>query len=590
MPRLRPYYEVPATEWACLPSSSGRSARKGCTDPREPIRQWLLRELVDSYKLPAEWLGTRILALDARTNTDCPAGFLGLVVNTISGDPFLWVSIEAPGKGDLAEARLRHILESDAYARMGLTTDSQPSTTRCLRRRSDTNKCEYVVDIECYSSFQSLGTCEPYTATSGKPSAKERSLEPLSQRVENVLFEAHSHIRDIDGMHPDEALDELCKVLYVKMYDEEMTPDRNPYRIQKWIYGSTEEMAASVRRLYDDANQYDVRVCSLKLPGYDRSRGVFSTPIRLSSPALAKVAETLQDYSLTRSGIDVKGRAFQKVLGPATRAGMGQYFTPHAIIDFMVQVASPDITELILDPFSGSAHFLTRSLRVVLDKNPKADSKLRNEFAFHKLHGIEKSDRMVRVAMTDMRLHGDGHSNIRCTDALVDFANFPDLRPESFDLILTNPPFGSLLGQEAIAALGTFKLADGRKSVPLEVLGLERCIQFLRPGGRLGIVLPDGVLVNRNARYVREWLESQAKLRAIVSLPIEAFSPYGANIKTSIVFVRKWKKGEAGNSDYKVQLARIDNIGYDAAGRPREGAELELVAQDIRNFLEQEGW
>ena len=78
---------------------------------------------------------------------------------------------------------------------------------------------------------------------------------------------------------------------------------------------------------------------------------------------------------------------------------------------------------------------------------------------------------MVRVAMTDMRLHGDGHSNVRCTDSLLDFSNYPDIHPESFDLVLTNPPFGSLLGPEALARLGRFEFAQGRRNVPLELLG-----------------------------------------------------------------------------------------------------------------------
>jgi type I restriction enzyme M protein len=187
-------------------------------------------------------------------------------------------------------------------------------------------------------------------------------------------------------------------------------------------------------------------------------------------------------------------------------------------------------------------------------------------------------------------LHGDGHSNIRCTDALLPFENYPDIRPESFDLVLTNPPFGSLLGSEALNQLDRFQLAEGRKSVPLEVLGLERCIQFLRPGGKLGIVLPDGTLANRNSKYVREWLEQKAKIRAIVSLPIETFMPFGASIKTSLVFVRKWLRGESRDDKYQTFLGRIDNVGYDASGRARENAEFDSVAKALKDFLEQEGW
>jgi type I restriction enzyme M protein len=405
-----------------------------------------------------------------------------------------------------------------------------------------------------------------------------------------VFFEMHSHIRDIDGLHADEALDEVCKILYAKLYDEEAASPTGRPRAHRWLYGLQEEFAATIRSLYDQANEYDTRVFGLKIPGYQRSRGVFNTPIRLSSPALTKAVESLQDYSLTDSSTDVKGRAFQKVLGPTIRAGMGQYFTPDPITRFAVEVVSPTANDLILDPFCGSAHFLTRCLEFVRRATPRVPQKVLQEFAFGKLHGVEKSDRMVRVAMTDMRLQGDGHSNIRCTDALLSFQNYPDLIPESFDIVLTNPPFGSLLGTEALSQLGDFDLARGRKTVPLEILGLERCIQFLRPGGRLAIVVPDGVLANRNSRYVREWLQSQTKLRAIVSLPIETFSPFGANIKTSIVFVRKWRSGEHRERSYPVFMQRIDNVGYDATARHIDGCELDNAAAEATKFIAREGW
>jgi len=256
----------------------------------------------------------------------------------------------------------------------------------------------------------------------------------------------------------------------------------------------------------------------------------------------------------------------------------------------MVRVMSPETKDLILDPFCGSAHFLSQSLDHVRRHLDSAASKAYHEFAFGKLHGIEKSDRMVRVAMTDMRLHGDGHSNIRCTDALLDFSNYSDLEAESFDLVLTNPPFGSLLGGESISQLGVFELAAGKRSVPLEVLGLERSLQFVRPGGRVGIVLPDGILTNRKTKYVRDWLQSKARVRAIVSLPIETFSPFGANIKTSILFLRKWERGETKTTKYPVTLVRIDAVGYDASGRKREEDDLPVAADTLCEELRTKGW
>ena len=118
---------------------------------------------------------------------------------------------------------------------------------------------------------------------------------------------------------------------------------------------------------------------------------------------------------------------------------------------------------------------------------------------------------------------------------LLEMQNYADLEPNSFDIILTNPPFGSLLSVETVKGLANFDLIEGRKSIPLETIGLERCIEFLRPGGKLGIVLPEGIFANSNTKYVRKWLIDKLRIVAIVSLPIETFSPFGANIKTSIL-------------------------------------------------------
>ena len=587
--QLRPYYRTPDDEWLLLPE---RGARPTEGSEEEFIRQWLLNELLTTYSFPSEWLGSRIHLVDRDSPNTPVAGFFGIVVRTPTDSPFLWISIQGPGHASEAERILREALLRAPHAGLGIASDGSTAGTQVFRRRFDTDQCEVVNDMEPYRRQNRL-TDSTYVALG--PDAREPRtsgclLKPLSERAENLFFEAHSHIRDIDGMHADEALDEVSKVLYCKLYDEDMTPAGQPYKLQRAAYGCTEELAATVRDIYQQANDYDVRVFALKIPEYKRSRGVFASRIRLSNPALAKVVETFQAYDVGQSAIDVKGRAFQKMLSPVMRAGMGQFFTPEPVVKFMVSVVAPQVHELILDPFCGSARFLTASLQYVGTHVKSTNSKLFNEFAFGKLHGIEKSDRMVRIAMTDMRLRGDGHSNIRCTDSLLSFSNYPDIHPDSFDVILTNPPFGSVLGAEAVTHLGSLSLTTGRKSVPLEVLGLERCVQLLAPGGRLAIVLPDGLLANRSAQYVRDWVDRRMKVRAIVSLPIEAFVPFGASIKTSILFARKWRPEEDHTSDYLVYLGRIDNVGYDATGRSRDHSDLDPVTQEMKDFLDREGW
>jgi type I restriction enzyme M protein len=265
---------------------------------------------------------------------------------------------------------------------------------------------------------------------------------------------------------------------------------------------------------------------------------------------------------------------------------MGQYFTPVNVIKFIVEAVAPKNEDLILDPFCGSAHFLTESINIV-SKSGCSEKQL-TDFVFYKLHGIEKSERMVRVAMTDMRLHGDGHSNIRCIDALLPFENYYDIEPNSFDVIMTNPPFGSVLSSEAFEYMGDFELSNRRKSTPLEILGMERCIQLLRDNGKLAIVLPESIFVNKTFSYVRKWLQDKTQIKAIISLPIETFAPFGTSIKTSILFCTK--KNNMDGKNQNVFTGGIDNIGYDSSGKATNDDDWKKLLSELKEFLNVEGW
>lgn len=461
-----------------------------------------------------------------------------------------------------------------------------------LRRRYKDGKFETINGVDYYYKGSSGGVLRLFEEgdeyqTSNPP--KFVNLIPITNKLENIFFEIHSAMRDIDGLHPDAALEELCKLLYLKSYLEEQESILPISSVTTNSFGTVEEYASCLRALYREAINYDLRVFRLKIPEYERSRGVFDLPIFLSSAALVKAFQIIEEFSLTRSNADLKGRAFQKVLSKSVRSGMGQYFTPVQVCQLMVEIAAPTSSELILDPFCGSGHFLSESLAYVRRSTPD-HTKEYHEFAFGKLHGIEKSDRMTRIAMTDMRLNGDGHSNIRCTDALLDFRNYPDLKPESFDLVLTNPPFGSILGTEAFSSLARFTLAEGRKKVPLEIVGLERAIQFLRPGGRIAIVLPESIFSAESFRYVREWLLNKLSIRIVVDLPNETFAPFGANVRSGILFGRKLRPGEKAVNNQNVCMIRIDNLGYDASGRETKGSEVTEAIKLAKKFLQKEGW
>lgn len=135
--------------------------------------------------------------------------------------------------------------------------------------------------------------------------------------------------------------------------------------------------------------------------------------------------------------------------------------------------------------------------------------------------------------------------------------------------------------------LGRFELAQGRKSLPLEVLGLERSVQLLKPNGRMAIVLPEHLLKGKSNRYVREWLFSICEMKAMISFPEEAFSPYGALVKTCLCILRKLDVDEELDLSSEAFLCAVENLGYDATGRAKSGNEVDQV---ITAFFEQVGW
>lgn len=609
--RLRSFYRIDPSEWRLTANPDVSAAQKKALasphlsehDIEEYVRQWILAELIQSYAYPDGWLGNRII-VEETVPVATADKQSDISIKNDRGRSYLFVETKRSGTSkaefERAERQLETYLSATHTATVGMLTDGDQ--TRVIRKKVNPNDFEYIADIPHFEApeqgksrlVRDLSTIKQYNSKVGLPA--------LPQRSQGILFEAHSAIRDIDGLHDDNALDELAKLIYAKIYDERLSTELDPgtqteFRFQAYGKSSASEVASDIRDLYQEACEYDLRVYSQRIPGYERSRGVFKEQIGLSDVAVSAVVERLQDYSIIDADIDIKSAAFQKVLGRAIRAGMGQYFTPDEVVRIGVEVLRPSPHDLILDPFCGSGHFLSRSLDYVARHFSMSDQYSLYKFRMFHLHGIEKSARMVRIAMTDMLMHDDGHSNIRNTDSLLTFDNYPDILgildddnqdPQVFSAILTNPPFGSQMREEARRALGRFELGSRRRSLPLEVIALERCYQFLKPGGRLAIVLPDGNLANSNVQFVRDWLLDHMLLKGVVSLPSETFAPYGTTTKTSLCFFQKFRNSEDSQVDNSIAFYRIDNIGYDATGRPRDGSEVNHCIEYLTSNLSRE--
>lgn len=467
--------------------------------------------------------------------------------------------------------------------------------------------------------------------------------------LRSAIRKCHQTLWEGGRRSPIAAFGEFCKLIFVKHRDEK-NPDREdgkPYAFQRHADETDEQLAERIHRLYDTEKSADPTV--------------FEGKINIDPPILAQCVEHLQSISLDRTELDTKGVAFEEFMGGFFKGDFGQYFTPRELIAFAVEVLNPDRKDMTLDPACGSGGFLLYALDHVRRQAGKKypgeqgiNGKLEtarhrsywHDFAEKNLFGLEINEELARVAKMNMIIHDDGHTNIVGHDAL-DFFEQPmsadgkpkglsreyihdknkGLKPGSFDLILTNPPFGSVIKRtekaegyleqfelrkflgkgdagEASEEEGSEVLADAKKgaksikaraSIKTEILFLERVHSFLKPGtGRVAIVLPDGILTNSSLQGVRDWLLDHFQLLAVVSLPQFAFAHYDAGVKASIVFMRRLAEGETVPDEASIFMALAENIGYDATGRKTfavtvesetpEKEKIEILRSDLFDY------
>ena len=351
-----------------------------------------------------------------------------------------------------------------------------------------------------------------------------------------------------------EAFDELAKILFVKIRDEKRRRRQGDHYDFQIKTGETPKSVANrIKGLYQEAKAHDSEV--------------FTEDVKVDDDVLFAVINHLQGINLNKTDLDVKGVAFEVFLGDYFKGKMGQYFTPRELVEFIIKMIEPHYEERILDPACGSGGFLLYAMDYIqkeasqyYKEGTREHRDYWHNFARDQLFGIEVNDAIARVAKMNMILHDDGHSNVIGSDALINFDKLYDqnrgFEKESFDIILTNPPFGANIKKEEKSYLEDYKLGKKRNSQKTEILFLERCFDFLKSGtGKLAIILPDGILNNSSLQYVRDYIEQHYEILAVVSLPQIAFKYYEAGVKPSILLLRKFSEEEC--SLYKASVDQI---------------------------------
>jgi type I restriction enzyme M protein len=430
--------------------------------------------------------------------------------------------------------------------------------------------------------------------------------------------QAHQALWAGGELNPSEAFDELDKLIFCKIWDERKARLKGePYDFQIFNEpipkNATKEQIAKIE-LKISQDLYN-RILALYADGQKKDPEVFKDNVRLNHQKVKTVVGYLESISLSLTDLDSKGKAFETFMGSYFRGDFGQYFTPRAIVKFIVNSLPINNESKVLDTSCGSGGFLLYALDKVRAQaneyfpnyasNPRESREHWthwHDFAEKNLFGIEINEQIARTAKMNMIIHDDGHTNVISADGLklpieLNKVHKPQqFNYDSFDYIITNPPFGSTIKQTEKAYLHQYKLGNkdvswldtkntavqGRDNQSTEVLFIEQCWNFLKPDGFLAIVIPDGVLTNTSLQNVRDNIEEWYRIVAVVSMPQTAFAHTGAGVKSSVMFLRKW--GKATTESIITRKKEIQEQIRTDANYLKRVAEIEKEkAQVIKN-------
>jgi len=397
------------------------------------------------------------------------------------------------------------------------------------------------------------------------------------------------------GTTRDEVLaQQMINLIFCKIYDEKNT---RPDDIVSFRVGIDEDIGDVKRRivtLFGKVKQSYKDVLDA------------SDEIKLDDKSVAYVVGELQNYCLTEAERDVVADAFETFIGHALKGGLGQFFTPRNVVKMMVEILNPNDKDLIIDPACGSGGFLIEALRHVWQKmDAKAQDygwsreeliRTKQKIATENFRGIDKDTLLAKVTKAYMTLIGDGTSGIVCDDSLETSANWNELTKQKishgkFDVLLTNPPFGSKIPVRGEDKLEQFELGHrwtrDKKTGELQksslkdkeapqILFIERCLQLLKDGGRMAIVLPDGIYGNNQLSYIRNWLLNNGQILAIIDVPSETFLPH-TSTKTSILVFKKLSPSNIP-MDYSIFMAVAETCGHDRRGKLTESDDIAEIS------------
>lgn len=383
--------------------------------------------------------------------------------------------------------------------------------------------------------------------------------------------------------------EEVFKLIYAKLYDEDQA--KNVRAKQEVYFRQYKEPKKTYAVINDELFKGAIKEWPNIFNPIDK---INLTPEQLQ--ICVPFLEEIKFFGSGREELEIIDRAFEHLIAEVSKGQKGQYFTPRNVIKMCVKMLNPKQDEHIIDPACGSGGFLLHTMYWVWDNYLKsASQQAKTNYASRYLFGIDFDDNMRRISQALMLIAGDGRHNIFKRNSLDardwigeqaeeartrlkslltkdDEENRKTYRYLNFDLLMTNPPFAGEITDSGLLRQYEFAKKNGKLKPKVErhLLFIERSLDVLKPGGRMAIVLPQGVFNNTNMEWIREWFFEKARILAVVGLEGNTFKlpapAKGTGTKTSVLFLQKWEKDQKPLKDYPIFMAVSKKSGKDNSG------------------------
>ena len=551
--------------------------------PEEIVRQLYLSTLINKYQYPIDRINVESIVNFGREEKR--ADIIIQDKDNI-GSAYIIVELKKPRLKDGKE-QLKSYCNATGSP-MGVWTNGESIS---FYHRKDPNYFEDIPNIPNINEKLSDILNERYTISD---LIKRDKLVNERKSLKDLILEMEDEVLANAGI---DVFEEVFKLIFTKLYDE-MQSGRNKDRYLEFRNnGNTEiELKNKIQSLFEKANE--------------KWEGVFSedAKIQLTPSHLSVCVSSLQDVKLFNSNLDVVDEAFEYLISKSSKGEKGQYFTPRYIIDMCVKMLNPTKDESIIDTASGSCGFPVHTIFHVweqilkekgLHKSHLFTSEAKpiecTDYVTTKVFAIDFDEKAVRVARTLNLIAGDGQTNVLHLNTLdwerwdekTKDENWLDTygngwkglrklrkqkdsnRDFGFDILMANPPFAGDIKESRILAkyeLGKKPNGKAQTKVGRDILFIERNLDFLKDGGRMAIVLPQGRFNNSSDKAIREFIAERCRILAVVGLHGNVFKPH-TGTKTSVLFVQKWHDTLCPKvEDYPIFFATMQEPSKDNSG------------------------